>query len=145
MNLHFADAYTLTSDVQESVLYGPEEWPMPPALDERVETPTHRSRRTHQRTGAGERKCPMIPTAHFMAFFGAGAAAFAFLIAFVATNACSLAVVLTAFIAFIAARFAFVATNIAFIAFAARIAFAMTRREVSTIPLKRLKTGEMRS
>ena len=103
---------------------------MPPALDERVETPTHRSRRTHQRTGAGERKCPMIPTAHFMAFFGAGAAAFAFLMAFVATNACSLAALLTTFIAFIAA---------------ARIAFAMTRREVSRTPLKRLKAGKVRS
>merc|ERR1719238_382901 len=123
----------------------------------------------------------MIPTAHFMAFFGAGAAAFAFRIAFVATNACSLASLLTTFIAFIAAariafvgtiaclvallaafiaffgaaaRIAFVGRNAAlvplftaFIAFiaAARIAFAMTRREVSTIPLKRLKTGEMRS
>ena len=43
---------------------------MPSALNERVETPTHRSRRTHQRTGADERKRP-IPTAHFMAFFGA--------------------------------------------------------------------------
>ena len=86
---------------------------MPPALDERVETPTHRSRRTHQRTGAGERKCPMIPTAHFMAFFGAGAAAFAFRIAFVATNACSLAALLTTFIAFIAAaRIAFVGTKV---------------------------------
>merc|ERR1712036_145509 len=98
----------LTSDVQEFVLYGLEGWPVPPALDKRVETPTHRSRRTHQRTGAGEQKCP-IPTAHFMAFFGAGAAAFAFLMAFVATNACSLVVLLTAFIAFIAAaRIAFV-------------------------------------
>ena len=100
---------------------------MPPALDERVETPTHRSRRTHQRTGAGERKCPMIPTAHFMAFFGAGAAA---RIAFVGPIACSLVVLLTAFIAFIAA---------------ARIAFAMTRREVSRTPLKRLKAGKVRS
>ena len=81
---------------------------MPPALDERVETPTHRSRRTHQRTGAGERKCPMIPTAHFMAFFGAGAAAFAYIAA-------------------------------------ARIAFAMTRREVSRTPLKRLNAGKVRS
>ena len=128
---------------------------MPPALDERVETPTHRSRRTHQRTGAGEQKC-LIPTAHFMAFFGAGAAAFAFRMVFVATNTCYLAVLLTAFIAFIAfaARIAFVGKTAAlvplftaFIAFiaAARIAFAMTRREVSTIPLKRLKTGEMRS
>ena len=98
---------------------------MPPALDARVETPTHRSRRTHQRTGADERNCP-IPTAHFMAFFGAGAAAFAFLMAFVATNACSLAALLTTFIAFIA--------------FAARIAFAMTRREVSTTLLKRLES-----
>ena len=102
---------------------------MPPALDERVETPTHQSRRTHQRTGAGEQNCP-IPTAHFMAFFGAGAAAFAFLMAFVATNACSLAALLTTFIAFIAA---------------ARIAFAMTRREVSRTPLKRLKAGKVRS
>ena len=128
---------------------------MPPALDERVETPTHRSRRTHQRTGAGERKCPMIPTAHFMAFFGAGAAAFAFLMAFVATNACSLAALLTTFIAFIAAaRIAFVGKIAAlvvfltaFIAFiaAARIAFAMTRREVSRTPLKRLKAGKVRS
>merc|ERR1712225_109885 len=109
---------------------------MPPALDERVETPTHQSRCTHQRTGAGERRCPMIPTAHFMAFFGAGAAAFAFRIAFVATNACSLASLLTTFIAFIAAaRIAFVGTIaclasllttfIAFIA-AARIAFVGT-------------------
>merc|ERR1719163_1875363 len=126
----------------------------------------------------------MLPTAHFMAFFGAGAAAFAFRIAFVATNACSLAALLTTFIAFIAAaRIAFVGTIAclvalltafiaffgaaafaariafvgkkaalvplftAFIAFiaAARIAFAITRREVSTIPLKRLKTNEMRS
>ena len=102
---------------------------MPPALDERVETPTHRSRRTHQRTGADERKRP-ISTAHFMAFFGASAA-FAFRMAFVGMIACSLAVLLTTFIAFIA--------------FAARIAFAMTRREVSTTPLKRLKAGEMRS
>merc|ERR1712072_1644275 len=127
---------------------------MSPALDERVETPTHRSRRTHQRTGAGEQKCP-IPTAHFMAFFGAGAAAFAFLMAFVATNACSLASLLTTFIAFMAAaRIAFVGTiaclvafRTAFMAFiaAARIAFAMTRREVSTTPLKRLKASKMRS
>merc|ERR1719261_444787 len=113
---------------------------MPPALDERVETPTHRSRRTHQRTGAGEQKCPIL-IAHFMAFFGAGAAAFAFRMALVATNACSLAALLTTFIAFIGAgaaafafRMAFVATNacafavlltafIAFIAAAARIAF----------------------
>ena len=128
---------------------------MPPALNERVETPTHQSRRTYQRAGAEERKCP-IPTAHFMAFFGA-AAAFVFLMAFVATNACSLAVLLTTFIAFIAfaARIAFVGTKssfaallttfIAFIAFAARIAFAMTRREVSTTPPTRLKAGEMRS
>ena len=118
---------------------------MPPALDKRVETPTHRSRRTHQRTGAGEQKCP-IPAAHmafiatariafvgtiaclvaaftafiaftaaariafvgtiaclvaafttFIAFIGAGAAAFAFRMAFVATNACAFAVLLTAF------------------------------------------------
>ena len=62
---------------------------MPAALDERVETPTHRSRRTHQRTGADERK-PSVPTAHFMAFMGA-AAFFAF--------------VFTIFIAFIAAAF----------------------------------------
>ena len=118
------------------MLYGLEGWPMPPALDERVETPTHRSRRTHQRTGAGEQECP-IPTAHFMAFIGAGAAAFAFRMAFVATNACSLASLLTTFIAFIAAaRIAFVGTiaclvpfRTAFMAFiaAARIAFAMTR------------------
>ena len=124
---------------------------MPPALDERVETPTHRSRRTHQRTGAGEQKCP-IPTAHFMAFFGAGAAA---RIAFVGTIACSLVVLLTAFIAFIAAaRIAFVGKIAAlvvfltaFIAFiaAARIAFAMTRREVSKTPLKRLKASKVRS
>merc|ERR1719506_3143422 len=120
----------------------------------------------------------MIPTAHFIAFIGAGAAAFAFRMAFVATNACSLASLLTTFIAFIAAaRIAFVGTIAclvalltAFIAFfgaaariafvgrnaalvplftafiaAARIAFAMTRREVSTIPRKRLKTGDMRS
>ena len=78
---------------------------MPPALDKRVETPTHRSRRTHQRTGAGEQKCP-IPAAHFMAFFGAAAR-----IAFVGTIAC-LVPFRTAFMAFIAA---------------ARIAFAMTR------------------
>merc|ERR1712225_196311 len=109
---------------------------MPPALDERVETPTHRSRRTNQGTGAGEQTRPIL-TAHFMAFFGAGAAAFAFLMAFVATNACSLAVLLTTFIAFIAAaRIAFVGTIacsfatlltvfIAFIA-AARIAFVGT-------------------
>ena len=127
---------------------------MPPALDERVETPTHRSRRTHRRTGAAEQNCP-IPTAHFMAFFGTGAAAFAFLMAFVATTACSLAALLTPFIAFLAAaRIAFVGKIAAlvvfltaFIAFiaAARIAFAMTRREVSTTPLKRLKEDEMRS
>ena len=95
---------------------------MPSALDKRVETPTHRSRRTHQRTGAGERKCP-VPTAHFMAFFGAAAALAAFF-AF--------------FIAFIAARIAFVGKNACLVAFrtafmafiaAARIAFAMTRRE----------------
>ena len=127
---------------------------MPPALDEHVETPTHRSRRTHQRTGAGEQNCP-IPTAHFMAFFGAGAAAFAFLMAFVATNACSLAALLTTFIAFIAAaRIAFVGKTAAFVVFftafiafiaAARIAFAMTRREVSRTPLKRLKASKVRS
>ena len=103
---------------------------MPPALDERVETPTHQSRCTHQRTGAGERKCPMIPTAHFMAFFGA-AAVFAFLMAFVATNACSLAAFRTAFIAFMA--------------FAARIAFAMIRKEFSTTPQKRSTASKMRS
>ena len=40
---------------------------------------------------------------------------------------------------------ALLTTFIAFIAFAARIAFAMTRREVPTTPLKRLKAGEMRS
>merc|ERR1719409_221605 len=107
---------------------------MPPALDERVETPTHRGRRTHQRTGAGEQEC-LIPTAAFMAFFGAGAAAFR--MAFVTTNACAFAVLLTAFIAFIAAaRIAFVGTiaclvpfRTAFMAFiaAARIAIAMTR------------------
>merc|ERR1719446_671334 len=128
---------------------------MRPALDERVETPTHRSRRTHQRTGAGEQNCT-IPTAHFMAFIGAGAAAFAFRMAFVATNACSLAALLTTFIAFIAlaARIAFVETNacslaalltafMAFIALAARIAFVATRREVSTTPRKLLKTGKV--
>ena len=83
---------------------------MPAALDERVETPTHRSRRTHQRTGADERK-RSVPPAHFMAFAGA-----------------------------FAAFFAFVFTNfIAFMAFAARIAFAMTRSEVSNVPLKRLE------
>merc|ERR1719377_50144 len=89
-------------------------------------------------------------TAHFMAFFGAGAAAFAFRMAFVATNACSFAALLTTFMAFIAARIAFVVTNacsfaafrtafMAFIAFAARIALAMIRREVSRTPPKRLK------
>ena len=57
------------------MLYGLEGWPMPPALDKRVETPTHRSRRTHQRTGAGEQKCP-IPAAH-MAFIAAARIAFA--------------------------------------------------------------------
>merc|ERR1712036_207833 len=99
----------LTSDVQEFVLYGLEGWPMPPALDKRVETPTHRSWRTHQRTGAGEQTCP-IPAAH-MAFIAAAR------IAFVGTIAC-LVVAFTAFIAFIAAgaaafafRMAFVATN----------------------------------
>ena len=94
---------------------------MPPALDKRVETPTHRSRRTHQRTGAGEQKCP-IPAAH-MAFIAAAR------IAFVGTIACLVAF-RTAFMAFIAA---------------ARIAFAMTRREVSTTPLKRLNVSKMRS
>ena len=93
---------------------------MPPALDERVETPTHRSRRTHQRTGAGEQNCP-IPTAHFMAL--------AARIAFVGKTA-ALVVFFTAFIAFIAA---------------ARIAFAMTRGEVSRTPLKRLKASKVRS
>merc|ERR1712216_460925 len=111
---------------------------MPPALDERVEMPTHRSRRTHQRTGATEQKCP-TPTAHFMAFIGAGAAAFR--MAFVATNACAFAVLLTAFIAFIAAaRIAFVGTiaclvavRTAFMAFigagaaAFRMAFVATK------------------
>ena len=53
---------------------------MPAALDERVETPTHRSRRTHQRTGADERK-RSVPPAHFMAFAGAFAAFFAFAMA----------------------------------------------------------------
>ena len=62
---------------------------MRPALDKRVETPTHRSRRTHQRTGADERT-RSVPTAHFMAFMGA-AAFFAF--------------VFTIFIAFMAAAF----------------------------------------
>ena len=89
------DTHALTSGLQESVLYGLEAWPMRPALDERVETPTHRSRRTNQRTEAGEQNCN-IPTAHFMAFIGAGAAAFAFLMAFVATNACSLVTLLRA-------------------------------------------------
>ena len=95
---------------------------MPAALDERVETPTHRSRRTHQRTGADERK-RSVPPAHFMAFAGAFAAFFAF--------------VFTNFIAFMAAAFfAFVFTNfIAFMA-AAFIAFAMARSEVSEIALK---------
>merc|ERR1719486_740801 len=75
--------------------------------------------------------------------------------AFVATNACALASLLTAFIAFMAAaRIAFVGTiaclvafRTAFIAFiaAARIAFAMTRREVSRTPLKRLKASKVRS
>ena len=111
----------LTSDVQEFVLYGLEGWPMPPALDKRVETPTHRSRRTHQRTGAGEQKCP-IPAAH-MAFIAAAR------IAFVGTIACLVAF-RTAFMAFIAA---------------ARIAFAMTRRKVSKTPRKRLKASKMRS
>ena len=46
---------------------------MPAALDERVETPTHRSRRRHQRTGADERK-RSVPTGHFIAFIGAAAA-----------------------------------------------------------------------
>ena len=119
MNLPFKDTHTLTyDDVQESVLYGPQRWPVPPALDERVETPTHWSRRTHQRTGAEEQTRPIPQPAHFMAFIGAGAAAFAFRMAFVATNACSLAALLTTFIAFIGAgaaafafRMAFVATN----------------------------------
>ena len=100
---------------------------MPAALDERVETPTHRSRRTHQRAGADERK-RSVPPAHFMAFAGASAAFFAF--------------VFTTFIAFMAgaaAFFAFVFTNfIAFMAGAAAffIAFAMARSEVSEIALK---------
>ena len=80
---------------------------MPAALDERVETPTHRSRRTHQRAGADERK-RSVPPAHFMAFAGAFAAFFAF--------------VFTNFIAFMAAAFF--------------IAFAMARSEVSEIALK---------
>ena len=95
---------------------------MPAALDERVVTPTHRSRRTHQRTGADERK-RSVPAAHFMAFMGA-AAFFAF--------------VFTSFIAFMgaAAFFAFVFTIfIAFMA-AAFIAFTMARSEVSEIALK---------
>merc|ERR550514_2178033 len=75
--------------------------------------------------------------------------------AFVETNASAFAVLLTAFIAFIAAaRMAFVGTiaclvafRTAFMAFiaAARIAFAMTRRGVSTTPLKRLNVSKMRS
>ena len=89
---------------------------MPAALDERVETPTHRSRRTHQRTGADERK-RSVPPAHFMAFAGA----FAAFIAFVGTI-CALAVLFTRFIAFMAAAFF--------------IAFAMARSEVSEIALK---------
>merc|ERR1719198_2862369 len=103
----------------------------------RVETPTRRSWRTYQKTGAEEQKC-LIPTAHFMAFIGAGAAAFR--MAIVATNACLVAF-RTAFMAFIGAgaaafRMAFVATKVcslaslltAFIAFmaAARIAFVGT-------------------
>ena len=82
---------------------------MPPAPNERVETPTHRSRRTHQRTGADERK-RSVPPAHFMAFAGAFAAFFAF--------------VFTNFIAFMAGAAAFF------------IAFAMARSEVSEIALK---------
>ena len=65
-----------------------------------------------------------IEFAAFIAFFGAAAR-----ITFVGRNA-ALVPLFTAFIAFIAA---------------ARIAFAMTRREVSTIPLKCLKTGDMLS
>ena len=50
---------------------------MPAVLDERVETPTHRSRRTHQSTGADERK-RSVPPAHFIAFMAGAAAFFAF-------------------------------------------------------------------
>ena len=68
---------------------------MPPALDACVETPTHRSRLTHQRTGADEQE--YFTPAHFMAlrafiarrlpFFIAGAAgAAAFFIAFAMTR-----------------------------------------------------------
>ena len=99
---------------------------MPAALDERVVTPTHRSRRTHQRTGADERK-RSVPPAHFMAFM-AGAAAF---FAFAFTN-------FIAFMAGAAAFFAFVFTNfIAFMAGAAAfyIAFPMARSGVSEIAL----------
>merc|ERR1719426_209859 len=88
--------------------------------------------------------CLVAVRTAFMAFIGAGAAAFR--MAFVATNACSLAVLLTTFIAFMAAaRIAFVGTiaclvavRTAFMAFiaAARIAFAMTRRKVSKTPRK---------
>merc|ERR1719426_131414 len=53
--------------------------------------------------------CLVAVRTAFMAFIGAGAAAFR--MAFVATNACSLASLLTAFIAFMAAaRIAFVGT-----------------------------------
>ena len=89
---------------------------MPAALDERVETPTHRSHRTHPRTGADERK-RSVPPAPFLAFAGA----FAAFIAFVGTI-CALAVLFTRFIAFMAAAFF--------------IAFAMARSEVSEIALK---------
>ena len=91
---------------------------MPAALDERVETPTHRSRRTHQRTGADERK-RSVPPAHFMAFAGAFAAFFAFV-----GTICALAVLFARFIAFMAGAAAFF------------IAFAMARSEVSEIALK---------
>merc|ERR1719262_2138607 len=86
-----------------------------------------------------------VPTAHFMAFFGAAAflaALFTTFIAFIAA-----AFLASIFIAFIgaAAFLAFLFTTfIAFIA-AARIAFAMTRSEVSTTPMKRQKAAEMRS
>ena len=99
--LLFSQIRVHCSDIQESVLYGPEGWHMPAALDERVETPTHRSCHTHQRTGADERK-RAVPPAHFMAFMAGAAAFFAF--------------VFTIFIAFMAAAF---------------FAFAMARREVS--------------
>jgi len=85
-----------------------------------------------------------------MAFFGA-AAAFAFLMAFVATNACNLAVLLTTFIAFIAfaARIAFVGTiacNLAVLlmAFIAFIAFGAFTASIA-FAMKRLKAGDMRS